>query len=57
MIAAPIKMYTGNTSKKVIIIDLVRVVAKPTKKNRANETPIIVVNLFIVNLHIPSPAI
>ncbi len=47
MIAPPIKMYTGNTSKTVINIDLVRVVAKPTRKNIAKLNPIIVVILFI----------
>ena len=47
MIAPPIKIYTGNTSKTVINIDLVRVVAKPTRKNIAKLNPIIVVILFI----------
>ena len=47
MIAAPIRMYTGSTSKTVINIDLVKVVAKPTRKNIANPNPINVVILFI----------
>ena len=51
MIAAPIKMYTGNTSRKVIIIDLVRVVAKPTKKNIANEIPITAVSYTHLRAH------
>ena len=48
--AIPIKIYTGNTSRKEIIIDLVRVVAKPIKKNIANDNPTSVVILFIVIL-------
>ena len=48
--AIPIKIYTGNTSKKEIIIDLVRVVANPTKKNIAKDKPTSVVILFIVLL-------
>ena len=47
MIAAPINRYTGITSKNPIIIDLVRVVARPIKKKTANDKPIIVVILFI----------
>ena len=47
MIAAPIRMYTGNTSKVVINIDLVKVVASPTRKKIANPNPIKVVILFI----------
>ncbi len=47
MIAAPIRIYTGTTSKTVINIDLVRVVANPTRKKIANPSPIIVVILFI----------
>ncbi len=35
------------TSKKPIIIDLVKVVANPIKKNIANDSPMIVVILFI----------
>ena len=46
-IAIPIKMYTGKTSKNPIIIDLVNVVASPTKKNIAKLRPIITVILFI----------
>ena len=45
--AIPINIYTGKTSKKDIIIDLVRVVARPIKKKTANDKPIIVVILFI----------
>ncbi len=47
MIAAPIRIYTGRTSKTVINIDLVKVVANPTRKNIANPNPIIVVILLI----------
>ena len=47
MIAAPIRIYTGTTSKTVINIDLVKVVASPTRKNIANPNPIIVVILLI----------
>ena len=46
--AIPIKIYTGKTSRKDIIIDLVRVVANPIRKNTANDRPIIVVILFIL---------
>ena len=45
--AIPIKMYTGKTSKKPIIIDLVKVVANPIKKKIAKDNPIMVVILFI----------
>ena len=31
-IAIPIKIYTGNTSKKPIMDDIVNVVARPNKK-------------------------
>ena len=48
--AIPIKIYTGKTSRKDIIIDLVRVVAKPIKKNIAKDKPTSVVILFIVIL-------
>ena len=48
--AIPIKIYTGKTSKKDIIIDLVRVVANPIKKNIAKDKPTSVVILFIVLL-------
>ena len=47
MIAAPIRIYTGSTSKVVINIDLVKVVASPTRKKIANPNPIKVVILFI----------
>ena len=46
-IAIIINIYTGRTSKKPINIDLVKVVAKPTRKKIAKERPITVVNLFI----------
>ena len=46
-IAIPISRYTGKTSKTPIIIDLVNVVARPTKKNIAKDKPTIVVILFI----------
>ena len=49
-IAIPIKIYTGNTSRKDIIIDLVRVVANPIRKNNAKDRPTSVVILFIVLL-------
>ena len=48
--AIPIKIYTGKTSRKDIIIDLVRVVANPIKKNIAKDKPTSVVILFIVLL-------
>ena len=48
--AIPIKIYTGKTSRKDIIIDLVRVVANPIKKNIAKDRPTSVVILFIVLL-------
>ena len=50
IIAIPIKIYTGKTSRKDIIIDLVRVVANPIKKNIAKDKPTSVVILFIVLL-------
>ena len=50
IIAIPIKIYTGKTSRKDIIIDLVRVVANPIKKNIAKDKPTSVVTLFIVLL-------
>ena len=43
-----IKIYTGKTSKKPIIIDLVKVVAKPIKKAIAKLHPNNVVILFII---------
>ena len=46
MIAAPIRIYTGRTSKVVINIDLVKVVANPTRKNIAKPNPIIDVILL-----------
>ena len=48
--AIPIKIYTGKTSRKDIIIDLVRVVANPIRKNNAKDRPTSVVILFIVLL-------
>ena len=45
--AITISIKTGKISKKPIIEDLVSVVAKPTKKAVAKESPIIVVILFI----------
>ena len=50
IMAIPIKIYTGKTSRKDIIIDLVSVVANPTKKNIAKDKPTSVVILFIVIL-------
>ena len=47
-IAIPIRMYTGNTSKKLIIEDLVKVVARPTKKAIASKEPKNVVNFCIL---------
>ena len=47
-IAIAININTGKTSQNVIIIDLVSVVARPTKKNIANDNPMIVVILFII---------
>ena len=38
-IAIIINIYTGRTSKKPINIDLVKVVAKPTRKKIAKERP------------------
>ena len=50
IMAIPIKIYTGKTSRKDIIIDLVRVVANPIKKKIAKDKPTSVVILFIVLL-------
>ena len=50
-IAIPMSRYTGKTSKNPIIIDLVNVVARPTKKNIAKDKPTIVVILFIYSWH------
>ena len=50
IMAIPIKIYTGKTSRKDIIIDLVRVVANPIKKSIAKDKPTSVVILFIVLL-------
>ena len=44
----PIKIKTGKTSKKPIIDDLVKVVAKPTKKAIASIDPRNVVNFCIL---------
>ena len=41
-------MYTGKTSLKPIIIDLVSVVAVPIKKEMAKIVPIIVAILLII---------
>ena len=46
-IAIAIKIYTGNTSKKPIIDDLVSVNARPTKKAMASKDPRNVVNFCI----------
>ena len=51
MIAIPINIKTGNTSINPIIEDLVKVVAKPTRKNIAKDKPTIVVILFIYSSH------
>ena len=51
-IAIAIKINTGNTSKKPIIEDLVKVVARPTRKDMASIEPNNVVNLFIIILTI-----
>ena len=47
-IAAAIKMYTGNTSQKPIIEDLVSVVASPTRNNVASNEPKSVDILFSI---------
>ena len=47
-IATAIRMYTGNTSKKPIMDDLVNVVARPTKKAMASKEPKNVVNFCIL---------
>ena len=47
-IAIAIKIYTGNTSKKPIIVDRVKVVAKPIKKEAASKEPSSVVNFCIL---------
>ena len=44
----PIKIYTGKTSKKPIMDDLVNVVARPTKKAMASKEPKNVVNFCIL---------
>ena len=43
-----IKIYTGSTSKKPIMVDLVNVVARPIKKAAARSDPRNVVNLCIL---------
>ena len=43
-----IKMYTGNTSQKPIMDDLVNVVASPIKNAAARAEPKNVVNLFSI---------
>jgi len=47
-IAMPIKIKTGNTSQNPIIEDLVKVVARPTKKETASKHPRNVVNFCIL---------
>ena len=47
-IATAIKMYTGNTSQKPIMEDLVRVVASPTRNNVASNEPKSVDILFSI---------
>ena len=47
-IAISIKIKTGRTSKKPIIEDLVRVVARPIRKDIASAEPNNVVILFII---------
>ena len=47
-IATAIRMYTGNTSKKPIIDERVKVVAKPIKNDAANNDPSSVVNFCIL---------
>ena len=47
-IAIAIKIYTGNTSKKPIIVDLVSVVANPIKNDAASIVPSNVVNFCIL---------
>ena len=44
----PIKIKTGNTSQNPIIEDLVKVVARPTKKETASKHPRNVVNFCIL---------
>ena len=46
-IAIAINIYTGKTSKKPIIVDLVKVVAKPTRNAVASKVPKNTVNLYI----------
>ena len=43
-----IRMYTGSTSQEPIIDDLVKVVAKPNKKDAARVEPNIFAILFII---------
>ena len=50
-IAIAIKIYTGNTSKKPIIVDRVSVVANPIKNDAASIEPSNVVNFCIYLLH------
>ena len=47
-IAIAIKIYTGTTSIKLIIDDLVNVDARPTRKDIASRHPNNVVILFII---------
>ena len=47
-IAIAIKTYTGNTSKKPIIVDRVSVVANPIKNDAASIEPSNVVNFCIL---------
>ena len=46
-IAIAINIYTGKTSKKPIIVDLVKVVAKPTRNAVASNVPKNIVNFCI----------
>ena len=48
-IAIAIKIKTGSTSKKPIIVDLVNVVARPIKKDAASTDPNSVVILFSIS--------
>jgi hypothetical protein len=50
-IAIAIKINTGNTSKKPIIVDRVSVVANPIKNDAASIEPSNVVNFCIYLLH------
>ena len=47
-IATAIRIYTGNTSKKPIMEDLVKVVARPIRNKAARPDPNRVVILFSI---------